>query len=103
MVSYVFADIEKLEQFKAQSLEAIKEFQMIKDKFEEINENLLGKWEGYGADCYKKETDHILENVGTIKDDLETLNNVVIQNIIDNYNKLDQQLYEQNINPESAE
>ena len=40
------ADIEKLVQFESDSQEAITEFDRIKNKFKEINDNLLTQWKG---------------------------------------------------------
>lgn len=96
---FVSADIEKMEKFESESKEAIQEFDDIKDKFNEINSVLLNKWQGDGADAYKTETDHILENIGGIADILDSINNSVLQDIIDNYNKLDEELGEFNRNP----
>ena len=101
--SFVSADIEKLAQFESKSQEVITEFDAIKTKFEEINTTLLGKWKGGGADAYKIETDHILENVGGIKDVLDAINNSVVKDIKDNYMMLDEELGEFNRNPQSAE
>jgi uncharacterized protein YukE len=103
MGAFVEANIEKLEQFVSQSAESITEFQAIKDKFNDINSTLLSKWKGEGADAYKKETDHILEKIGSLKDVLNTLNDEVISSIISNYNELDSALGEFNKNPVSEE
>lgn len=101
--NFVSADIEKMEKFESESKEAIKEFNEIKAKFNEINEALLDKWEGTGADAYKKETDHILDNIGGIADILDSINNSVVKDIKDNYNKLDEELGEFNRNPPTEE
>ena len=60
--AFVLADIDKLVQFEKKSEEAIKEFDAIKEKFNDINTTLLKKWKGEGKDAYKKESDHIMEN-----------------------------------------
>ena len=99
---YVSADIGKIAKFESQSQEAIAEYDAIKAKFDEINSTLLSKWEGGGADAYKKETDHILENIGGIRDILDGINNGVVKDIKDNYMKLDNDLAEFNRNPQSA-
>jgi len=99
---YVSADIGKIAIFESQSQEAITEYDAIKAKFDEINSTLLSKWEGGGADAYKKETDHILENIGGIRDILDGINNGVVKDIKDNYMKLDNDLAEFNRNPQSA-
>ncbi|OPX42020.1 hypothetical protein CLHUN_40790 [Ruminiclostridium hungatei] len=101
--SFISADIDKIAQFQEKSAEAITEFDAIKTKFDEINATLLGKWKGEGADAYKAETDHILEKIGGIKDILDGINNGVVNDIKDNYLKLDEQLSEFNKNPQSAE
>lgn len=98
---FVLADIDKLSQFEQKSQEAIAEFDAIKEKFNEINATLLSKWKGEGADAYKNETDHILENIGGIKDVLDSINNGVVKDIKDNYLQLDAELAEFNRNPQS--
>ncbi len=99
MGAFIEADIGKLEQFVSQSEEAVTEFKAIKDKFNDINETLLSSWEGSGAHAYKKETDSILEKIGSLKEVLDTMNNGVIKDIISAYNQLDEQLAEFNKNP----
>ena len=71
--AFVLADIDKLVQFEKKSEEAIKEFDAIKEKFNDINTTLLKKWKGEGKDAYKKESDHIMENIGGIKDILDSI------------------------------
>ena len=44
--AFVLADIDKLVQFEKKSDEAIKEFDAIKEKFNDINTTLLKKWKG---------------------------------------------------------
>lgn len=46
--AFVLADIDKLVQFEKKSDEAIKEFDAIKEKFNDINTTLLKKWKGEG-------------------------------------------------------
>ena len=98
---FVSADIEAIARFIDESPEVIKEFDSIKDKFNSINDTLLRKWKGEGADAYKKETDHILENIGGIKDVLDGINNSAIKSIRDEYSKLDEELGEFNRNPKT--
>lgn len=97
--AFVSADIGKISKFMSDSEEAIKEFDSIKSDFETINKNLLAKWKGDGADAYKKETDHILENIGGIADVLDGINNSAVKTIMEEYNKLDKELGEFNMNP----
>ena len=103
MSDFVSADISKISKFEKDSAEAITEFNNIKDKFHSINSTLLNKWKGEGADAYKKETDHILENIGGIKDILDGINNSAVKDIKDNYLELDNALAEFNRNPQSEE
>lgn len=101
--SFVSADIEKIAQFERKSQEAITEFDAVKTKFNEINTTLLSKWEGEGSDAYKLEVEHILENIGGIKDILDGINNEVVKDVKDSYIKLDEELGEFNKNPQSAQ
>ncbi|MCL2808200.1 MAG: hypothetical protein FWD27_08655 [Coriobacteriia bacterium] len=101
--SFVSADIDKIASFERQSEEAIAEYDLIREKFEKTNTTLLGKWKGGGADAYKLETDHILENVGSIKDILEEINNSVVKDIKENYLALDEALGEFNRDPQASE
>ena len=98
---FVSVDISKISKFQSDSAEAIAEFSAIKSRFESINAVLLGKWEGKGADAYRQETDHILENIGGIKDVLDSINNSVIKDIKECYQQLDNDLGEFNRNPQS--
>ncbi|GAE90273.1 WXG100 family type VII secretion target [Acetivibrio straminisolvens] len=100
---FVLADIEKLVQFEEQSQEAIEEFDAIKKEFERINQTLLSKWKGEGADAYRQETDHILTNIGGIKDVLDAINNGAIKAIKENYLMLDEELGQFNRNPQAAD
>lgn len=52
--AFVLADIDKLVQFEKKSDEAIKEFDAIKEKFNDINTTLLKKWKGEGKDAIRK-------------------------------------------------
>lgn len=103
MSDFISADISKISKFEEDSADAITEFDDIKEKFNSINSTLLSKWKGQGADAYRTETDHILENIGGIKDILDSINNGVVKDIKDNYLKLDNELAEFNMNPESSE
>lgn len=98
---YVSADITAIARFMEQSPEVIKEFDAIKEKFNSINGELLKNWKGDGAEAYKYETDHILENIGGIKDILDGINNSAIKSIRDEYSKLDEELGEFNRNPKT--
>lgn len=101
--AFVSADISKISKFMSDSEEAITEFDAIKEKFNSINSTLLGKWKGEGADAYKKETDHILENIGGVKDVLDGINNGAVKSIKDEYTNLDKELADFNRNPQSGE
>jgi len=101
--AFVSADIGKIAQFQSKSEKVIAEFNAIKAKFEEINSTMLKSWEGVGADAYKKETDHILEKIGSIKDILEAINTSVVMDIKDYYTELDNELDEFNRNPTTEE
>lgn len=103
MGAFIEADIEKLENFVSQSAEAVSEFKSIKEKFNQINSELLVSWKGNGADAYKKETDHILEKIGSLKEILDTINEDILSDVIEIYNQLDSDLAEFNKNPFSEE
>ena len=100
---FVSADIDKISIFESKSQEAITEFDAIKTKFGEINNTLLAKWIGDGANEYKIETDHILEKIGSIKDILDAINNGAVKDIKEYYLQLDEELGEFNKNPQSGE
>ena len=103
MSEFVSADLEIVANFMTKSQELITEFDNIKKEYERINEELLKDWEGHGADAYKKETDHILENIGGIKDVLDGINNGVLNDIKNQYDKLDEELGEFNQNPPTSD
>ena len=100
---FVSAVIGKISKFMYESAEAIHEFDAIKEKFNSINSTLLSKWKGEGAEAYKRETDHILENIGGIRDILDGMNNDAVKSIKDEYTRLDNELAEYNRNPPSGD
>jgi uncharacterized protein YukE len=101
--AFVSADTAKIQKFESDSADAIAEFNSIKDSFNSINSTLLEKWKGAGADRYKKESDNILENIGAIKDVLDSINNGIIKDVKENYNALDEELGTFNRNPQTSE
>jgi len=103
MADFILADIYKIMQLETDSADAVQEFDRIKSQFNSINSTLLEKWKGDGADAYKYEVDHILENIGGIKDVLDALNTGVFKDIKDAYNKLDAELDIFNRNPSPEE
>ncbi len=103
MASIRCADIEKLIQFEKDSQDAITEFERIKKQFKTINDNLLSSWQGKGAKQYKKETDHILEEIQSIAEVLDAINNGVLKDIKNAYTQLDEELKTFNENPTSEE
>lgn len=103
MADFVSADISKISKFEEDSVEAIAEFNSIKEEFNSINSVLLDKWEGQGSVAYKTETDHILEEIGNIKIVLDEINNSAIKDIKDIYLELDSALGDFNRNPQVEE
>ena len=97
------ADIEKLVQFETDSKDAIAKFDEIKRRFKEINDTLLSKWQGAGANQYKKEVDNILEKIGSVADVLDAINNGVLKSVKDAYLQLDSDLAAFNENPTTEE
>lgn len=92
-------DIGKIGSFIRNSEDIKKEFSEIKKEFNRINKELLGVWMGEGADAYSKETNHILENIGNLDDVLESLTTDVLVDIKKNFDDVDKQLGEFNLNP----
>lgn len=99
MGAFIEADIGKLGGVITKGQEIITEFNKIKSDFETINSTLLSNWKGYGADAYKYETDHIMENLVNVEEVINSINDSAINDIIDNYNKLDEELGDFNIDP----
>lgn len=100
---FVSVDTFKIAEFQKESMDINNEFNSIKEKFNSINTALLDKWEGEGAEAYRYETEHILENIGGIKDILDSINEGVLVDIRNVYCTLDNDLSEYNRNPQSAE
>lgn len=96
---FVSADIEKLVQFQKDSDDVITEFNNIKKEFETINNTLLATWEGEGADAYKVVADNILEKVGSFEEVLRTINEDVVDGIVSEYSRIDDELGAFNRNP----
>ena len=59
--------------------------------------------EGYRVVGDLHVTDHIMENIGGIKDILDSINNGVVKDTKDAYLQLDEELGEFNKNPQTAE
>lgn len=97
------ADIEKLVQFKKDSQDAKTEFDRIMKTFKDINDTLLSKWQGAGANQYKKEVDHILEKIGSLGEVLDAINEGAVKSARDAYLQLDADLAAFNENPTSEE
>lgn len=96
MSGFVRADISKLEKFMEDSEYVITEFSNIREKFIEINNELLAKWDGLGSAAYRLEVEHITEKIGSIKDILDTINNVVVSDLVTQYNSVDKELGDYN-------
>lgn len=92
MSEFISADITKIADFQKKSPEVIQEFDDIKTEFKRINEELLNAWEGGGANAYKTETDHILENVGSVRDVLNTINESAVTAIRTTYSDFDDEM-----------
>ncbi|MEE0264906.1 MAG: hypothetical protein UD936_04680 [Acutalibacteraceae bacterium] len=99
MSGFVRADIGAFERFVVESEEAIKEFASIRNEFDRINNTLLSKWEGSGQVAYRNLADDITQRVGGIKDVLDIINDTIVKDVIDSYNKIDIELAEYNRNP----
>lgn len=97
------ADIEKLVQFEKDSQTAKTDFDNIIKRFKKINETLLGKWQGAGANQYRKEVEHILEKIGSVGEVLDAINEGAIKSARDAYLQLDDDLAAFNENPTSEE
>lgn len=90
------ADIEQLETYKAEAEAAVTEFEQIKKDFESLNRALLVAWKGEGADAYDKFTDDILKEIGNFGGIIEKINKEVVDKIIEEYSKADEDLAEFN-------
>lgn len=97
------ADIEKLVQFEKDSQVAKTDFDNIIQEFKRINEALLGKWQGAGANQYRKEVEHILEKIGSVGEVLDAINEGAVKSARDAYLQLDADLAAFNENPTSEE
>lgn len=96
MSDFVKADIGKLENFLTGSEEVIKEFADIRAEFERINSTLLANWDGMGSASYKSVSDHILEKVGGVQEVLNTINDTIVRDLVNQYNAIDKDLGESN-------
>ncbi len=96
MAEFVRADIAKLESFIKESEDAIKEFSAIRTEFDRINNTLLANWDGVGSGAYSKVAKNITEKIGGIKDVLDTINNSVVKDLVEQYKNLDRELAEYN-------
>lgn len=97
------ADIEKLVQFEQDSQDAKTEFDRIMKAFKDINDTLLSKWQGAGADQYKNEVDHILEKIGSLGEVLDAINDGAVKSARDAYLQVDADLGAFNENPSAEE
>ncbi len=103
MADFIKADIGKLESFVTQSQEAITEFSAIRDEFDRINFTLLANWEGAGKTAFQQVAFHITENIENISDVLNTINDEVLNDLIDQYHQIDSELGQYNITAGDSE
>lgn len=96
MADFIRADIGKLESFLTGSEEAIREFAAIRTEFERINNALISSWDGDGKSAYKKVAENITEKIGGVQDVLNTINDTVVRDLVDQYNAIDRDLGEYN-------
>ena len=96
MSEFVRADIGKLESFISESEEAIKEFAAIRNEFDRINRTLISNWEGSGKNSYSRVAEHITEKIGGIQDILNTINDQVVKDLVNQYHEIDKNLGEYN-------
>lgn len=96
MAEFIKADIGKLESFLTGSEEAIREFAAIRTEFERINRTLLSNWDGAGKASYKSVSDHILDKVGGIQEVLNTINDTIVRDLVEQYKAIDRDLGESN-------
>ncbi len=96
MSSFERGDVAKLQTFIAYKEEAKKVFADIRRRFYEINEILLGNWEGTGADAYRYVSDHIMEKVGSISDTLDIIVEEMLVDLTRSYEEMDNALDEYN-------
>ncbi len=96
MAEFIRADIAKLESFVSESEEAIREFADIRTEFDRINNTLLANWDGVGSSAYSKVAKNITEKIGGIKDVLDTINDSVVKDLIEQYKQLDKDLGDYN-------
>ncbi|MBQ1517063.1 MAG: hypothetical protein IIZ46_02515 [Clostridia bacterium] len=93
---FIRADIGKFESFMSESEDCIREFGEIRDEFERINSTLLQNWDGLGKASYENVVSHVTEKIGGINDVINTINDSVIKDIVEYYNKLDKELGDYN-------
>ena len=106
MADFIKADIGKLESFVTQSEEAITEFADIREEFDRINFTLMANWEGAGKTAFQQVALHITENIENISDVLNTINDEVVNDLIEQYKQIDNDLGQYNItagDPEEGE
>lgn len=92
------ADLIAMSQFVEESKNAITQFSEIRTKFANINNKLLSEWKGAGKNAYEQFVTYVTENVGNISDTFETINEM-LNEILTQYNEVDQALKEFNKDP----
>lgn len=98
MPDFIRCDIDKMQEFIKYREEAKTEFLEIRKEYSTINNELLAKWKGKGAEEYRKLTQHITDNVGTIADVLDTIVDNVLVDIVAFYEEADKEIAEYNRN-----
>lgn len=96
-------DTTKIGEFIDRCPEFIKEFKEIKEKFDEINENLLKEWDGSGSDEYEKEANSILSKIGDLETVLNEITDGTIKDLRKAYSDFDEEMGKFNQNPYSEE
>ncbi|WP_295153718.1 hypothetical protein [uncultured Ruminococcus sp.] len=89
---FIKVDTAKITAFLTKAPTLVEEFENIKKDFEKINSDILGEWQGEGADEYKYETDHILEKIGDLAATIKEITEGTLTSVRDEFVKQDTEI-----------
>ena len=93
---FEIVNTQALKEFREKGELYVKDFQKIKQDFEDYNIAFLAEFEGRGAEKYKRVSELITEKVSDFEDVFRTICDCLVNPALQDFEDLDQYLDEQN-------
>ena len=93
---FEIVNTQALKEFREQGEQYVKDFEKIKQDFEQYNRDFLAEFEGQGAEKYKRVSELITEKVSDFEEVFRTICENLVNPVLQNFEDLDKYLNEQN-------